>query len=49
MKITHLKSYSILLNKIHPFYNGNGRMCKILLANDDKIIKLIDRTKTKKN
>ena len=31
-KITPTKSfYSILLNKIHPFYNRNGRACKILL------------------
>ena len=28
------KFYSILLNKIHPFYDGNGRTCKILFAND---------------
>ena len=34
-KITSAKFYSILLNKIHPFYDGNGRMCKILFANDD--------------
>ena len=37
MKITSTKIYSILLNKIHPFYNGNGRMCKIVFANDDII------------
>ena len=36
-KITSAEFYSILLNKIHPFYNGNGRMCKILFANDDII------------
>ena len=23
------KFYLILLNKIHPFYDGNDRMCKI--------------------
>ena len=34
-KITSTKSYSILLNKIHPFYDGNGRTCNILSANDD--------------
>ena len=34
-KITSTKFYSILLNKIHPFYDGNGRTCKILFANDD--------------
>ena len=36
-KITPLKFYSILLNEIHPFYDGNGRTCEILFANDDKI------------
>ena len=29
-KITSTKSYSIPLNKIHLFYDGNGRMCEIL-------------------
>ena len=33
-KITSTKFYSILLSKIHPFYDGNGRTCKILFAND---------------
>ena len=37
-KITHIKFYSIFLNKIFPFYDKNGRTCKILFANDDKII-----------
>ena len=36
-KITSTKFYSILLNKIHLFYDGNGRTCKILFANDDII------------
>ena len=36
-KITPLKFYSILLNEMHPFYDGNGRTCEILFANDDKI------------
>ena len=36
-KITSTKFYSILLNKTHPFYEGNGRTCKILFANDDII------------
>ena len=36
-KITYTKFYSILLNKIHPFYYGNGRTCKILFANDDMV------------
>ena len=34
-KITYAKFYSILVNKIHPFYDGNGRLSKILFANDD--------------
>ena len=34
-KIASTKCYSILLNKIHPFYDENGRTCKILHANDD--------------
>ena len=29
--------YSMLLNKIHPFYDLDGRMRKILFANDDII------------
>ena len=33
-KITSTKFYSILLNKIHPFYDGNSRTCKILVADD---------------
>ena len=36
-KNTSTKFYSILLNKIHPFYDGNYRTCKILFANDDMI------------
>ena len=36
-KIAYTKFYSILLNKIHPFYYGNGRTCKILFAKDDII------------
>ena len=32
-KITSTKFYSLLLNKIHQFYDGNGRTCKILFAN----------------
>ena len=34
-KITSTKFYSILLNKIHSSYNGNGKTCKIQFANDD--------------
>ena len=33
-KITTTNFYSMLLNKIHQFYDGNGRTCKILLTND---------------
>ena len=36
-KITSTKFYLILLNKIHPLYDGNGKRCKILFANDDII------------
>ena len=41
-RITPVKFYSVLLNKIHPLYDGNRRTCKILFVNYDKIIKLID-------
>ena len=37
MKITSRKFHSILLNKIHPLYDVNGRTCKMLFANDDII------------
>ena len=43
-EITSTTFYLILLNKIHPFYDGNGRTCKIHFANDNKINKLIDET-----
>ena len=33
-KITSTKFNSILLNKIYPFYDPNGKMCKILFVND---------------
>ena len=33
---------------MHPFDDGDGRTCKILFANDDKINKLIDGTKNLK-
>ena len=36
-KIISTKFHSILLNKIHPFYDGNGRTCQILFANDDTV------------
>ena len=32
-KVTSAESYSLILNKIHQFYDGNGRKCKILLGN----------------
>ena len=38
-KITSTKFYSILLDKIHPFYDGDGRACKILFAINDIIRK----------
>ena len=36
-KITSTNLYSILLNKVHSFYQGNDRTCKILFADDDII------------
>ena len=39
--IQSVKSYSMLLIEVHPFYDGNNRTCKILFANDDKVKKLI--------
>ena len=33
----------MLLNKTHPFCDGNGRMCKIVFANDKT--KYIDKSK----
>ena len=40
-KIKSTKFYSILLNKVHPFYDGNGTTCKKLFANDNIIRKNI--------
>ena len=37
-KITSTKFYSMFLNKIHPFYDGNSEACKILFADDDTIM-----------
>ena len=31
------KFYSMLLNKVHPYYDENGRKCKTLFANYDII------------
>ena len=36
-KTKSTKFYSILLNKIHLFYDGNGRTCEILFPNDDDV------------
>ena len=47
-KITPVRCYTILLNKIHPFFDGKGRTCKILCTNDDKIINLSTEQKSKK-
>ena len=37
-KITSTKFYSMFLNKIHPFYDGNSKACEILFADDDTIM-----------
>ena len=37
IKITSTKFYSIIVNKIHPFYDGNFKLCMILFANEDSI------------
>ena len=47
-KITTVSFYSIFLNKMHPFYDTNGRASVTLFANDDEIIKSIDETKNKR-
>ena len=47
-KITTVKLYLIILNKIHPFYDGNGRTFKILFANEDKIKETLMGQKFKK-
>ena len=44
-KVTHVKIYPVPLNKIHPFYERNGRTSKIFFADNDKIIKLINGQK----
>ena len=36
-EITSTNFYSVLLNKIYPFCDGNGRTCKILFTNDNMI------------
>ena len=38
----HLQFYSVHLNKIHSFYEGNVRTLNILFAKDDEIMKLIN-------
>ena len=47
-KITIIKLYLIILNKIHPFYDGKGRTFKILFANVDKIKETLMGQKLKK-
>ena len=47
-QITPIKFYSIIIHDLHPFYDGNGRSCKILFANDDKMTEFIDDTKSEK-
>ena len=37
-KITPTKFYSIPLNEINSFTDGNGKRCKILFAKDGKIV-----------
>ena len=39
--MTPKKFYSKLTNEIYPFYDSNGRMCKILFASDDEANLLI--------
>ena len=39
-----IRFYSILLNEIKPFYDGNRRTSKILFANNE-IMNFIDRAK----
>ena len=43
-KITSTKIYSIYLNNVHPFYDGNVRTCKMLFANNNKA-KYMDKFK----
>ena len=33
-KINHRDSYFVLLDNIHPFYDGNARTCKILFVSN---------------
>ena len=35
-KISHRDFYLVLLENIHPFYDGNGKICKILFAGNIK-------------
>ena len=44
--LTPAKFYSILVNEIHPFDDGNGRTCKMLFGNENKVI---NETKIKTN
>ena len=47
-KITNAKIYLIILNEQHPLYDANGRTCKILFSNDNKI-NLLMRQKNRKS
>ena len=40
-KIAPAKFYLIFLHEIHSFYDGNGKLCKVLFANDYQINLLI--------
>ena len=40
-KITPAKFYLLFLHEIHSFYDGNGKLCKELFANDYEINLLI--------
>ena len=46
-EITPVKFYSKIFSEIHPFFDGNGRTCK-MFDNDTKIIKLLMGQKIKK-
>ena len=45
-KITPKVFYSIIPNKIHPFYDENEKTSKVLFANGAEIMKLIDEAES---